>query len=233
MFLQVLVQEFDPTQVSVTATLTDVSTPLDRKRLRNNKYALDGGDTLRACLGAQCVQLSPDRNALLGNIESYSGLLPFAADTPYVVSFSRPAATSAINTTVTLAPAINITEPAYLRQFTDGQSIRLSWWPIGASENIAIEKITFCRSTNSESIEDPTSTSADAGHDGHEDYSIDELVAFAKVVSPTWPANSILDCYFNFNVTQERSGTVDPNFRGGEVIGLSERHVSANYVPTP
>ena len=223
--------ERDDDRVQVIAALYLNPVPFDRRAPRGNDYEINGGDQLRACNQNDCAMLTPVRNSSFGAPSYYSANLPFRADDPYTITFIRGATELADDTTVTMPEAFTLAEPLADQVFTDGQSIRVSGWTVTPESDIEIYSNVYCTFSNADPLF-RSSVKTDTDRSGFMTLNVDDLIAFAKLPPGFSTTRPLTECRISLEVSDVRTGSVDPLYRGGDIVGVLSRWVTVTYRPT-
>ena len=226
--------------MSAEIEATDDATAKISVRLHNGdpflgtSYSLTGGDTLNACVGTACRQLT--RRLLSFD---YEADLPYVAESPYTISFSRRVDVSAPDSVVTLPVAFAILSPSSGLHVTDGDVVAVQWSPATAADHDYVSGRARCDYEdgvqNTRTTAGPLSVNA-AG--GFATVAIDTILA-ARPFSPLTEAR-LLRCDVVIEVAQKRIGTVDSRFGGagaallggGRLIGPVTRSLTLDYTPS-
>jgi hypothetical protein len=187
-------------------------------------YRLDGGDSLRACIGGKCRAMA-DNESLFA--PDYIARFDFQAGVDYVVSFNRKAAADAPDSRVKLPPAFSIVTPAGRQQVTDGETVVFSWMPTGAPARVSLSYVANCKYASGAEGVSTSTLSTDSNGDGSESVSIDPIVTVARSGSPA----SITRCSIDVTVSHELQGRIDPAFDDGLAVGIVSRVVNLDYIP--
>lgn len=187
-------------------------------------FILDGGDAMQGCLAASCQPLEVDRLVApySASVGGYRAFFPVSANTDYTVMLNRPAAVSANATRAQIPSYFALTTPSVHQLFGPGEQIPIAWQPVGLENKVRVNARIVCTTAGGGP---GTFGSAGSGrlirtfpqHQGSVSISIDELVSIARASQSGLPP--IGECRIFLGVAHERSGTVDPAFRGGESIG--------------
>jgi hypothetical protein len=184
-------------------------------------FILEGGDVMQGCLAGSCQPLAAHRFINSVSIGGYETHFPVVTNTDYTVMLNRPVAVSANANSVQIPSYFTLATPHVHQVFGPGDEILISWHPIGLENMVRVNASIGCMSPGDGLL---TFGSAGTGqlmrtfpqHQGSVAIPIDELVSKA---SQSRPQTQIAECLIRLGVAHERSGTVDPAFRGGEAIG--------------
>lgn len=196
-------------------------------------YSLTGGDTLNACVGTVCRQLTRGILAL-----EYEADLPYVAESPYTISLSRRVDVSAPDSVVTLPVPFTILSPSSGLRVTDGDLVTTQWSPAVAAE------LDYVRGRARCDYEDGVRNTRTAGSlsvsaaGGTATVAVDAILA-ARPAAPLTQAR-LLRCDLVIEVAQKRLGTVDSRFGGAGaafldgdgLIGRVTRSVTLDYTPS-
>lgn len=193
-------------------------------------FQLTGGDTLSACVGAQC---SPFTSDSLGS--EYQAELPYAAETTYTISLTRAAGASAPNSVVDLPVPFAILAPVPSLRVTDGDNVTVQWAPAGASEVVDVWAETRCDHQHSLSPAILPSVRrgrlAENVDTGTLVADVDTILDSGWMLFP-W-GEPVLRCEIAIEVLHQRVGTIDTLFGGGSIRALVSREVTLDYTPGP
>ena len=195
-------------------------------------FLLTGGDTLRACVGAQCSPLTRD-----GLSSEYEAELPYAAETTYTISLARAAGANAPNSVVALPVPFAILAPPPDLRVTDGDSVTVQWAPAGADEVVDVWAETRCDHENRSLFIPVLLPSVRRGRlaenldTGTIVTDVDTILDSGWMLFP-WD-DPIVGCEIAIEVLHQRVGTIDTSFGGGSIRGLVSREVTLDYTPGP
>lgn len=187
-------------------------------------YRLDGGDFLRACVAGVCRTMA-DNDSVYS--PDYIARFDYLAGVDYVVSFNRQQGQDALDSRVSLPPAFTLVTPADGQQVTDGDTVLVTWTPIGAEPaRVAVGYEVECQFLTGPDGFSVGLLGTDADADGQESADIDEIVDFGSIST-----SPITSCSIELIVTHEHQGLIDPEFRNGTAMGIVSRRVTLDYVP--
>jgi hypothetical protein len=217
MHLFLTVESSEPGTAVVRANLND-------GKVFGEVYRLDGGDYMRACLGAVCRSMS-DNDSVFD--PDYIARLDYQPGVDYVVSFNRREAQSAPSSRVVLPPSFTIVTPASRQQVTDGDTVLVSWMPSGAPAEVELHYEADCDFVSGSDGFSGGFLAEDANGDGSESIRIDPIVDFAH----TNTTSRVTGCRIDVIVRHELDGSLDPAFDGGFATGVVSRKIRLDYIP--
>ena len=197
---------------------------LNDGRAFGRSYRLDGGDFMRACIGAICRTMSDNDSVFTPD---YIARFDYQPGIDYVVSFNRQEGQAAPNSRVSLPQPFTIVTPADRQQVTDGESVQVSWSPTGEPAAVDLTYLADCRFSGGSTSVSSGTLSEDSNADGSESVSIDPIIAFARSNA----AGVLTRCSIDVIVRHELEGRVDPAFDDGVALGVVSRKVTLNYIP--
>lgn len=218
----------DRIHMFLTVESSDPDIALVRANLNDGKvfgeiYRLDGGDYLRACLGAVCRSMSDNDSVF---VPDYIARLDYHPGVDYEVSFNRREAQSAPSSRVVLPPAFTIVTPANRQQVTDGDTVLVSWMPSGAPAEVELSYEAECDFVTGLDGFSGGFLADDSNGDGSEPIRIDPIVDFAHTNT-----SRVTGCRIDVIVRHEIEGSLDPAFDGGFATGIVSRKVRLDYIP--
>ena len=187
-------------------------------------YRLDGGDSLRACVGFICRSMA-DNDSIF--TPDYIARFDYQPGVDYVVSFRRQRGTSAPDSRVSLPPAFTVVTPADGQQVTDGDTVVVSWMPTGAPAHVALGYDAECEFSSGTDSFSTGTLSIDTDADGQESVEVDQILDFVRSTA----TSAITGCSIDLNVRHELPGRIDPAFDDGIATGIVSRTVTLDYVP--
>ena len=220
-------------EIGAFVTAMDIGTvivyvSLDDGEFFGTQYIATGGDALSACVQGRCSDLRSDfslsefpSNVLFPG--GHKNTLPYIADEPYVISFSRRRGAQAPRSVVTLPPPFpsrcprpDSRSPTASRSRCFGcrrpQTTRRSW-------KLAPNARTWIQSSRTSAHEGATWISTALLR------SASKRCWSISTSSANHP-QPLRGCDLSVAVTQERRGTIDPAFGGGYIYGRVVRSVN-------
>lgn len=215
--MKLTVESVDQGPAVVRANLND-------GRSGGASYRLDGGDFLRACVGADCRSMADNDSVFTPD---YIARFDYQGGIDYVVSFNRQEAKDAPDSRVRLPPAFSIVTPVNHQPVTDGDTVLVTWSPTGAPARVSLSYDADCSSTTSSHLYSSGSLGNDSGSNGRANVSINSIVNPVKSSS----ASTVTDCSIDVKVSHEVQGRIDPAFDDGTAVGIVSRVVNLDYNP--
>jgi len=199
----------------------------DGETFLRTEYQLTGGDTLTACIAAQCARLARDRQLPLTG-EDYEAALQYLPETAYTISYSRTADASAPASVVTLPVAFAILSPPSGLSVTDGDMVTVEWSP-ESTDPVRLSYEVKCTHEDGEQT-NYIGTYARGAAAGSKVVDVDNLLSSVAIFADT--AARVARCALLVEIAHERSGTVDAAFAGGRIVGRVTRSVTLDYTPS-
>jgi hypothetical protein len=187
-----------------------------------SSFRLDGKDSLRACLNAECHNMASNESILAPD---YIARFPYQQGVDYVVSFNRKKGGNAPNSRVSLPPPFTIVTPANGQQVTNGDTVVLEWSPAGAPALVSLSYAADCTMASGPHAFSFGTLGTDANADGRESVSVSPMVTFTN------PVPAVTRCSIELTVSHEFQGQVDPAFDGGIARGIVSRKITLDYIP--
>ena len=215
------------------AVTAEISVSLhDGDPLVGTYFLLSGGDTLTACVGAQCSPLIREPP-----FTDYEAALPYVAETAYTISLARANGASASNSVVALPVPFAILAPAPGLRVTDGDNVTVQWAPAGADDVVDVLAETRCDHENRSLFTPVLLPSVRRGRlaenvdSGAFVADVDTILDSGWALFP-WD-DPIVRCDIVIEVVHARAGTIDAPFGGGYIRGAVSRNVKLDYTPKP
>ena len=226
MYISAIVEAEDDVTAEVSVSLHNGDP------LFGTEFLLTGGDALSACVGVQCSPLTREPP-----LSDYEAELPYAAETAYTISLTRATGASAQNSVVTLPVPFTILAPAPGLHVTDGDSVTVQWAPAGADDDVDVWAQTRCKHVN-RSLYVPVLLPSIRRGRLAENVDSGTIVADVNTILDSgwmlfpWD-DPIVRCDIVIEIFQERVGTIDTPFGGGNILGRVSRTVTLDYTPPP
>ena len=193
--------------------VTRVNVELNEGSSSGNNLSLSANERLEVNANGTIIRLQEDQDLL--DVD-YEGTIPTdASSTPLVLTLFRADGSIVNGTRVDLPTTLDITSPENNQSMTVGDVVSLEWTPaIGGT--IELATVTQCSGTTRADFRDISDTGALTIDTG----------TLPGVLDPAVDRNQ--GCRLIIDLTRERRGTLDPQFRGGGfVVATQTRSVEA------